>query len=178
MTMHLTTIILAALFFILLLLGLTLMRRAWLGREKTGLPDGRVTYTDTSPHHHERPLFSRRYRLSGRPDYLIEKKGQKIPVEVKSTACPSTSYRSHVLQLAAYCLLVEEKYHQAPAYGIIKYRDKALNVDYTPELRAQVLATLAAMRENLTAVEVAPNHTNPNRCRRCGYREDCSLRLV
>ncbi len=173
-----TTIPLTALFVLLLFLGLVLMRRARLGRERTGLPDGRVSYADTAPDHHERPLFSRRYLLSGKPDYLVERKGQKIPVEVKSTACPPTPYLSHVLQLAAYCLLVEEEYHQAPAYGIIKYRDKALSVDYTPERRAQVLATLAAMREDLVAAEVAPNHANPNRCRRCGYRQDCSLSLV
>lgn len=171
-------VILAALFVISLFLGLALMRRARLGQEKTGLPDGRVIYADTDPTHHERPLFSRRYLLSGKPDYLVERKGQKIPVEVKSAACPPTPYRSHVLQLAAYCLLVEEEYHQAPAYGIIKYRDEALNVDYTPELRAQLLTTLATMRDDLVATEVAPNHANPNRCRRCGYRQDCSMSLV
>jgi CRISPR-associated exonuclease Cas4 len=97
-----------------------------------------------------------------------------IPVEVKSALSPTTPYRSHVLQMAAYCLLVEEEYGRPPPYGIIKYRDQALALDYSSRLRAELLDTLAKMRHDLAANDVAPSHSNPNRCRRCGYAADCS----
>ncbi len=172
------TLILFSLFITFLLIGLILTRWSRAGYQRTGLPPGRVVYADTGAWGRpERSLFSRRYLLTGKPDYLVERKGRKIPVEVKTTTRPHTPYRSHILQLAAYCLLVEEEYGQPPPYGLIKYRDDTLAVDYTPQLQAQLLDTLQAMRAAWTAADVAPNHANPNRCRRCGYRDDCSLSL-
>jgi len=167
-------VILLACALLLLVGSLFLFRRARRLREQTGLPQGRVIYADTGAWNRcERPLFSRRYLLTGKPDYLVDDGKTKIPVEVKHTRCPASPYRSHVLQLAAYCLLVEEEYGQPPPYGIIKYRDRTYAVEYTPQLRAQLLSTLAEMRQNLIAGDVGPSHTNPNRCRSCGYREVC-----
>jgi CRISPR-associated exonuclease Cas4 len=169
-------LILLACALILLWGGMFLLKRARHLREQTGLPQGQVIYADTRAWNRcERPLFSRRYLLTGRPDYLVNNGGTKIPVEVKSTSCPSSPYRSHVLQLAAYCLLVEEEYGQPPPYGIIKYRDQTYAIEYTAQLRAQLLSVLAEMRQNLTADDVSPSHANPNRCRSCGYREECGI---
>ena len=103
-------LILLAYSLILLGGGLLLLRRARRLHEQTGLPQGRVIYADTGAWSRcEQPLFSRRYLLTGRPDYLVDDRRAKIPVEVKSTPSPPSPYRSHVLQLAAYCLLVEEE---------------------------------------------------------------------
>jgi len=138
-----------------------------------------VIYADTGAWSRcRRPLFSPRHLLTGRPDYLVDDGKTKIPVEVKSTSCPSGPYRSHVLQLAAYCLLVEEEYGQPPPYGIIKYRDQTYAVEYTDQLRAELLGVLHEMRRNLAATDVSPSHANPNRCRSCGYREECGERLA
>ncbi len=170
--------LLAALFLLLIASGLAVLRWSRRKREQTGLPQGRVIYADTGAWQRcEKPLFSKRHLLTGRPDYLVEKGGRVIPVEVKSALSPPIPYRSHVLQLAAYCLLVEEEYAQAPPYGIIKYRDRALAIDYSPRLRAELLDTLAQMRRDLAADDVAPSHSNPNRCRRCGYQADCHKSL-
>jgi CRISPR-associated exonuclease Cas4 len=159
--------------------GLLLLRRSRRLHEQTGLPQGQVIYADTGAWHRcEKPFFSRRYLLTGRPDYLVDDGGAIIPVEVKSTLSPPNPYRSHVLQLAAYCLLVEEEVGQPPSYGIIKYRDQTYAVEYTAQLRAQLLSTLDEMRQDLSANDVAPSHTNPNRCRNCGYRDECEERLA
>jgi len=159
--------------------GLLLLRRARRLHEQTGLPEGRVIYADTGAWDRcEKPLFSRRYLLTGKPDYLVDDRRAKIPVEVKSTPSPPSPYRSHVLQLAAYCLLVEEEYGQSPPYGIIKYRDQTYAVEYTAQLRSQLLSVLAEMRQDLDADDVYPSHANPNRCRSCGYREECEERLA
>jgi CRISPR-associated exonuclease Cas4 len=168
------SIVLAALFLLLVASGLAAL---WWSRRKrkwTGLPQGRVVYADTGAWERcEKPLFSKRYLLTGRPDYLVEERRRVIPVEVKSALSPPTPYRSHVLQLAAYCLLVEEEYGRSPPYGIIKYRDQALAIDYSSRLRTELLDTLAEMRHDLAADDVAPSHSNPNRCQRCGYAADC-----
>ncbi|HEY7391059.1 MAG TPA: PD-(D/E)XK nuclease family protein, partial [Bryobacteraceae bacterium] len=78
-------------------------------RGNTGLPDGTLVYDDAGRHHLNRPLVSHRYRLAGRPDYLIKTHGGLVPVELKSTHCPRTGpYEAHVLQLMTYCVLVED----------------------------------------------------------------------
>jgi len=166
--------VLAVLFLILVASGLVTLYWSRRKRERTGLPQGRVVYADTGAWDRcEKPLFSKRHLLTGRPDYLVKERGRVIPMEVKSALSPPTPYRSHVLQLAAYCLLVEEEYGQIPPYGIIKYRDRALAIDYSPHLRAELLDTLVQMRRALTSDDVAPSHSNPNRCQSCGYEADC-----
>ena len=165
--------------FVLLALGLLLLWLSWRGRARSGLPQGRVIYTDTGGWDRlERPLFSRQFLLTGKPDYLVADGADVIPVEVKSSRAPAQPYPSHILQLAAYCLLVEECYGRRPAYGIVKYADRAFEVDYTPELEDELLATLEDMRDDLAAGDAPRNHDEPRRCRACGYRQRCDQRLV
>ena len=172
-------VILLACALILLAGGLLLLRRARRLHQQTGLPQGRVIYADTGAWNRcDKPLFSGRHLLTGRPDYLVDDGRTQIPVEVKSTVCPPSPYRSHVLQLAAYCLLVEGEVGRPPPCGIIKYHDQAYAVEYTEQLRAQLLSVLAEMRQDLAADDVDPNHANPNRCRSCGYRDECEERLA
>ena len=159
--------------------GLWLLVRSRAGRQRTGLPAGRVTYVDTGAWHRaERPLFSQRHRLTGRPDYLVQSPRGVIPVEVKSGHAPLHPYPAHVLQLAAYCLLVEEQEGQTPPYGILKYEDRAFEVDYSPALRARLLDSLEAMRRDLHADQVSRSHQEPGRCRGCGHRDRCDERLA
>ncbi len=163
----------------LALLGSLLLIRASVAQRETGLPTGRVTYVDTGAWDRcERPLFSRRYRLTGRPDYLVQTGQGVVPVEVKSGTAPDQPYPAHVLQLAAYCLLVEEQESRAPPHGIVKYDDQAFEVDYSPALRAELLHTLDAIRRDLHAHEVDRSHDEAARCLGCGYREHCEQRLA
>jgi CRISPR-associated exonuclease Cas4 len=160
-------------------LGLWLLLRASTTRAETGLPEGRVTYVDTGAWARcEQPLFSSRHRLTGRPDYLVQSREWVIPVEVKSGAAPPQPYAAHILQLAAYCLLVEEQEGRAPVYGILKYDDRAFEVDYTAALRAELLHTIDSIRRDLGARDVARSHDQAARCRGCGYQQQCDQRLA
>ncbi len=86
-------------------------------QKEAGLPGGRVIYTDTrawgAPL--EKPLYDSKLGLTGKPDYLVEQKGQIIPVEVKSGRAPDSPYDLHIYQLASYCLLVDKIYGKRPA---------------------------------------------------------------
>jgi CRISPR-associated exonuclease Cas4 len=164
---------------ILGVMGLWLLIRAGRVRRQTGLPVGRVTYVDTGAWGRcERPLFSNQHRLTGRPDYLVQKGRDLIPVEVKSGAAPQQPYAAHILQLAAYCMLVEDQEGRAPPHGILKYDDRAFEVDYTPGLRSELLNALEQVRRDLEAREVHRSHDEPRRCQGCGYRDRCEERLV
>lgn len=170
-------------FFLLALalggLGLWLVVRSGANRRATGLPRGRVTYVDTGAWDRcERPMFSQRYRLTGRPDYVVQTRRGVVPVEVKSGVAPQAPYEAHVMQLAAYCLLVEEQEGQAPPYGIVSYTGKAFEIDYTPDLRRELVATLEAMRHDLQARRADRDHKDAGRCHGCGYRQHCDQRLA
>jgi CRISPR-associated exonuclease Cas4 len=159
-------------------LGLWLLIRAQGSRREAGLPVGRVVYVDTGAWDRcERPLFSRRFRLTGMPDYLVRSRRDLIPVEVKSGIAPPSPYASHLLQLAAYCLLVEEQEGRAPPHAILKYDDQAFEIDYTPALREELLDTLDDIRHDLGARNVNRSHEEPARCRGCGHRDRCRQRL-
>jgi CRISPR-associated exonuclease Cas4 len=159
-------------------LALWLFVRSGTARRETGLPEGRVTYVDTGAWDRcDRPLFSQQHALTGRPDYLVRLRGGVIPVEVKSGTAPQHPYDAHILQLAAYCLLVEEQEGRPPPYAILKYADRAFEIDYTPGLRAKLLDTLDAMRRDLRAPDLDRSHDEAARCRGCGYRDQCDQRL-
>ena len=156
----------------------------WLARRMraaSGLPGGRVISADTSrwlPA--SRPLFSNQHGLTGKPDYVV-REGQKVsPVEVNSSRAPEGGPREgHVLQLAAYCLLVSETEGQRPPRGLIKYADAVFEVEYTSDLEKRLLRALAAMRRDLSRGR-APrrSHADPARCARCGYRHACDEQLA
>lgn len=147
---------------------------------KTGLPGGQVISADTSrwlPT--SRPLFSNAHQLTGKPDYLVRERGTVIPVEVKSARAPNNGPREgHVLQLAAYCLLVAETEGRRPPYGLIKYADAVFKVDYTLALERTLLDALNAMRGDLARGRARRSHTDPSRCVTCGYRHACDERLA
>ncbi|MCA1554796.1 MAG: CRISPR-associated protein Cas4 [Chloroflexi bacterium] len=167
------------LFFLLLIAALALWLLSRRTRERAGLPVGEVVYADTGAwQRNERPLFSKTYQLTGKPDYLVRDGRRVIPVEVKSRSAPASPYRSHVMQLAAYCLLVEDALGASAPYGFVHYRDKTFRVEFTSALRAELLSLLVEMREAQHASVVHRDHDVAARCARCGFQEMCGESLA
>lgn len=164
---------------ILILIAVLLWFVSQRAQRASGLPAGRVVYTDTGGWGRpEKPLFSQRLQLTGKPDYLVREGAGYVPVEVKSGRAPvSGPYAAHVYQLAAYCALIAEAYGRRPAYGLIKYTDEILRVDFTPVLEAELLELLEEMRADADAEDVSRSHSSAARCRACGFREVCEESL-
>jgi CRISPR-associated exonuclease Cas4 len=187
-------ILLVALLCVLVLAAAAAFVAARREAARSGLPAGALLYSDTgrpvgrvSPVQinaegvrQERPLVSRTLRLVGRPDYLIETADGVIPVEVKSSACPAGGrpYDSHVAQLAAYCLLVEDVLAERVPYGVVRYRDREVRVEYTDELRESTLAMLEEMSDAADDAEVHRSHEDPRRCAGCSMRDVCTESLA
>lgn len=72
---------------------------------------------------------------------------------------------------------MEEKYGSLPPYGLIKYRDTVFRVDFTPDLREELLQVLEEMRGDLRAEDVRRSHSDPGRCLGCGFRSECGEAL-
>jgi CRISPR-associated exonuclease Cas4 len=149
-------------------------------KHQAGIPEGRIIYADTNSWGKlEKPLYDPDLGLTGKPDYLVEKDNQIIPVEVKSGRHPQAPYDSHIYQLAAYCLLVEHEYGKHPKYGILHYSDRTLAIDFTQSLEETIKDTIQEMQERSTRAQVNRSHEDPKRCLHCGYRSICdqSLRI-
>lgn len=135
-------------------------------RVKNGIPSGIVVYSDL-----DRPgkaLFSKRYGIAGKPDYIIKDGASNahIPVEIKSGQAYKP-YRNHVLQLAAYCLLVEENYNNKS-----NFKEPGWYESHFPEYR---------FSDNRSGKNGSRNRGNDliERCRFCSLQAECEqLRLT
>jgi CRISPR-associated exonuclease Cas4 len=136
--------------------------------------DSKVTYIGTEK---SRLLRSEKYGLSGRPDYIIEIDGEPIPVDLKSGRMPKGPLFSHILQVAAYCLLLSEESGKRVSRGILKYGDVEHEIEFTPELEQLLLEQLAEMRRLAKSGDVHRNHMRPGKCRSCSRRELCTEKL-
>jgi CRISPR-associated exonuclease Cas4 len=117
-------------------------------------------------------LVSERYRLVGRPDEIRRRPdGRPVPVEWKSRAAPmGRPPRSHVLQVAAYCLLLEQVTGFAPPYGILRYRDGVeVEVPWDAEAREEVLRVRRAIARPYDGRALPA----PAKCAGCRWRPGC-----
>jgi CRISPR-associated exonuclease Cas4 len=117
-------------------------------------------------------LYSPTYGLVGKPDELrLTTHAETIPVEVKSKVkAPRTPYKSHALQVSAYCLLIEEQTGVAPPYGLLVYGDGTeWRIHWTSTARQELLKVMGEMRGPYTGCTTATQA----KCFHCHYREIC-----
>lgn len=178
-----TSVLLLVLTLALLVAGLALLWWARRAQRQSGLPAGEIVYSDTGAEKAVvEPLISRRYGLVGKPDYLVEvvQGGRRliVPLEVKSRRRPPEPQEGHILQLATYCLLVEDVYGVRPPHGFLRYTDATIAIPFSNELRNSVLEAAAAIRRSRTKASVGRSHNDPGRCARCGYIESCGAEAL
>lgn len=141
-----------------------------------GLAPGELAYSDL-----DRPaetLRSARYDLAGRPDYVVKRGADYVPVEVKTGRTPAKPHESHLMQLGVYCLLVEERYGRRPPSGILQYPERSFDVPFTNEFRDQVLQTTLRMRLAEMTGTVRRTHNQPGKCKGCSRRDACPEKLA
>jgi CRISPR-associated exonuclease Cas4 len=134
---------------------------------------GRIVASDGPVSRPSRVLRSARHGISGKPDYLVVEGGRVAPVEVKPTRESDRPWLRDVVQLAAYCLLVQETHEDFAGYGYLRYANHTFRIDFTDSMRDEVLRTASEMRADLGATDVDPNHDDPRRCARCALRAPC-----
>jgi CRISPR-associated exonuclease Cas4 len=166
-------LIVLALALLALLIGLAsayLMRRGGLR--------GRIISSDSVVAQRARTLRSARYGVVGKPDYLLKERGAIVPVELKPTRESDTPWLRDVVQLAAYCLLLEEHEPRFGGYGYLRYASQTFRIDFTPRVKTELLRTLASMRTDLTSSTVSRSHRDARRCARCSFVRVCGESLT
>ena len=136
--------------------------------------DGKVLYIGTDD---QRLLVSEKYKLTGRPDYILMVGNEPIPVELKTGRQPKGPFFSHILQVGAYCLLLGDERGRRVSRGILKYGDVEHEIEFDDELESLLLAKLDEMRSMMKTGDVHRNHNRPGKCAGCSRREHCPERL-
>ena len=122
-------------------------------------------------------LSSPGYRLRGRPDLLRRlSDGRVVPIELKSRAAPAAGPpRSHIVQVWAYCLLVESSFRVSPPYGVLRYGDGAeFRVAWNDRSRDELLG----LRAELDRPYDGRATPSPAKCAHCAWRKSCDARAV
>lgn len=113
-------------------------------------------------------LFSKKYNIQGKPDYILRKKNKYIPIELKSAKIKNKAFpnQGDLLQLVTYFLIIEDVYGIKPKYGKIVYADYTFIVKNKPYLKKLLLKTLKKMRIMLKNGKGVPNNSFQN-CKHC-----------
>ena len=144
-------------------------------KKAAGLPGGRIIYSDTrgwGPL--EKPITDPMLNLTGKPDYIRREGEELIPVERKSRIIsPAGAYEGEILQLAAYCLLVEERFGKPVRRGHLLYLNRSLEIAFDDQLRRRLFGALGELKTAEAMSDVPRSHNSPARCRGCGFRKTC-----
>lgn len=122
-------------------------------------------------------LQSDRYGIRGRPDYIVKRDTSYIPVEKKTGRTPQGPLFSHIVQLIAYCMLVEESFGSVP-YGVIEYEGKKYSIDNSDELQDTVMELRDKLLRDRQREEAHRNHERKGKCIYCSRRDVCHERLA
>jgi len=139
------------------------------------IQQGKITYSDLNKP--AKPFFSKRLKITGKPDYIIRKNNSYIPVEVK-TGKYNGLYKNHIFQLAAYCQLLEENYGGFVPYGILVYNNNhQYKIPFDPKMRYELENVVKKMRFTLKNNNFIRNHNDPGKCLNCSMRSYCEIKL-
>jgi len=169
---------LAALALVILLLNDRRSQRARLVAERhraLGLPEGELVYEDADGQ--GKPLSSSAYPLVGKPDYVIKlSDGRPVPIELKLNVHDATApHTNHMIQVAAYCLILEDYFEQAPTHGILRYADREFTVDYTSALKKKVIRLLTEMARCSEQQPPPLARQRASKCRACTFQPICPV---
>jgi CRISPR-associated exonuclease Cas4 len=137
---------------------------------------GDIAYLDSKTTRPEM-LVSKSHGISGRPDFILQQGGADIPVEVKTGRVPRGPLFSHIVQVAAYCLILEDLNGKPVTHGLLRYGTVEHEVEFTPDLKKLVLEKAADIRKARTAGGAHRNHNRPSKCRGCSRRNVCPEKL-
>ena len=145
-------------------------------KNKHKIPTGNITYQDLS--RPAKPFFSKRYKITGKPDYIIKNKNYFLPIEVK-TSSYTEPQENHILQLAAYCQLIEENYKKFVPYGFLIYSDVSrFKIPFDPKTRFELESTINNIRNIMKSGKISRNHSEIGRCKNCSMRQFCDFKLL
>jgi CRISPR-associated protein Cas4 len=114
--------------------------------------------------------------LRGKIDLLEVYPTGILPVELKSGQAPRQGvWREQRIQVAAYALLLEQRFRTAVPAAALRYLEggEERRVPVNPFLKDEVLRLLETVGKTLASPAVPPQLENLRKCAACGLRDPC-----
>ena len=115
-------------------------------------------------------------RLKGIIDQVHVYENDYVPFELKTGKMPQDGvWPSHRIQLAAYSLLLQEKFQKPIKEGFVYYLDtkEKRQISMNPFMKEEVRQIVDEVVALLESKELPDFCNNENKCRKCGLRKTC-----
>jgi hypothetical protein len=76
-------------------------------------------------------------------------------------------------EVAAYCLMVEERYQTPVRRSQLLYQNRSLEIVFDDHLRLKLLDIVRELRAAEAVIDIPRSHNSLARCRGCGFRQVC-----
>ena len=99
-----------------------------------------------------------------------------VPFELKTGRTPSDGvWPSHRIQIAAYSLLLQEKFNKQVKEGFVVYLDskEKRHIAINPFMKQEVRQIVDEVVSLLESKDLPDFCTNENKCKKCGLRQTC-----
>lgn len=121
-------------------------------------------------------IRSDKLELKGKIDRIEIHENKQIPVEIKSGNAPREGvWESHLIQIAAYMMLMQEKYGNKVGVGKVHYlknlEDREIKMN--PALFDDVVKLKNKVKELLSSKQIPDFCGNENKCESCGLKKEC-----
>ncbi len=124
----------------------------------------------------EQKIESELLQLKGIIDRIEIYSEGYVPIELKTGKMPKEGvWPGHRIQIAAYSMLVEEKYSAKVKEGFIRYLDsnEARKIAINPFMKEEVRQIISKIQELLKNVYPPDYCSSRNKCADCGLRNAC-----
>ena len=124
----------------------------------------------------ELKLESDELKLIGRIDQIHVYDNGYVPFELKTGKMPQNGvWPSHRIQIAAYSLLLQEKFDKPVKEGFVVYLDskEKRHIAINSFMKEEVKQIIDEIFSLLESKELPDFCNNENKCRKCGLRQTC-----
>ncbi|MBI2654624.1 CRISPR-associated protein Cas4 [Candidatus Woesearchaeota archaeon] len=119
---------------------------------------------------------SKQLRLRGIIDQVHIYEENYVPFELKTGRVPQDGvWPSHRVQIAAYSMLLQEKFNKKVKEGYVVYLDtkEKRQITINPFMREEVNQIVDEIIALLESKELPDFCNNENKCRKCGLKQTC-----
>ena len=99
-----------------------------------------------------------------------------VPIELKTGKMPKEGvWPGHRIQIAAYAMLIEERYSTKVKEGFVRYLDsnESRQIAINPFMKDEIKQVIAEIQELLRNASLPNYCSNKNKCVNCGLRNTC-----
>ncbi|MBW3017222.1 CRISPR-associated protein Cas4 [Candidatus Woesearchaeota archaeon] len=114
--------------------------------------------------------------LKGKVDRVEKYEDKVIPIELKTGSAPREGvWEGHLIQVAAYILLLEEKFSMQIDYGKVVYLNEGIarTIRINPSLKDEIVKLTAEVKDVIEKKQMPDFTSNRNKCESCGLRKEC-----